>query len=151
MKRNFAIVISILVFTLAIVVGCQTNNNKNRNSNLSNATERGKVKKGDWGISRQEFERQKKRFEKEAKDLGRKIGNSSEDLWIWTATRAALAYADDLRDTTIEVDVENEVVTLSGTVATDGQKTKAEEIARSIEGIKSVKNDLTIIAGKDLS
>jgi hypothetical protein len=151
MKNKLAVMVSLLVFTVALVVGCQTNSNKNQNSNASAGNKGGNVNKGDWGISREEFERQKERFEKEAKDLGRKIGNSSEDLWIWTKTRAALAYTDALRDVTINVDVENEVVTLSGTVPTEAQKAKAEEIARSIEGIKSVKNELMVSANKDVS
>lgn len=151
MKNRLAVMVSILAFTVTLFVGCQTNTNKNQNSNAPAANKGGNANEGDWGISREEFERQKERFEKEAKDLGRKIGNSSEDLWIWTKTRAALAYTDDLRDATINVDVENEVVTLSGTVPTDNQKTKAEEIARSIEGIKSVKNELAVSANQDVS
>ena len=50
--------------------------------------------------------------------------------------------AEDLRDTTISVDVDNDVVTLTGTVPTEAQKAKAEQVARSIEGVKGVKNEL---------
>jgi len=53
---------------------------------------------------------------------------------------------DDLRDSTINVDVENEVVTLSGTVANAAQKRKAQEVARGIEGTKNVRSQLTISA-----
>jgi len=53
---------------------------------------------------------------------------------------------DDLRDSTINVDVENEVVTLSGTVANAAQKRKAEEVARGIEGTKTVRSQMTISA-----
>jgi osmotically-inducible protein OsmY len=42
--------------------------------------------------------------------------------------------------------VENEVVTLSGSVATPAQKTKAAQVAKSVEGVKSVKNNLTVSA-----
>jgi len=52
----------------------------------------------------------------------------------------------DLRDSTINVDVENEVVTLSGTVANAAQKRKAEDVARGIEGVKKVRSQLTITA-----
>ena len=146
MKTRLAVIVSILALTF--VVGCQTGRNENRNSNTPVATRSENANKGDWGISREEFEKQKERFEREAKGLGRKVGNSSEDLWLWTKTRGALAYANDLRDVTIDVDVENDVVTLSGTVPNEAQKVKAEEIARSIEGVKSVKNEITVPANR---
>jgi osmotically-inducible protein OsmY len=42
------------------------------------------------------------------------------------------------------VDVKNNVVTLRGTVATKADRTKAEQIARTTEGVKSVRNQLVI-------
>ena len=146
MKINLPIIVLILTLMITLVVGCQTNSNRNGNANAPSATKNDNANKGDWNISREEFEKQKEHFEKEAKDLGRKIGNRSEDLWIWTKTRGALASAKDLSDSTINVDVENNVVTLSGTVPNEAQKTKAEEIARGIEDVKSVKNDIAVSA-----
>jgi osmotically-inducible protein OsmY len=35
-------------------------------------------------------------------------------------------------------------VTLSGTVATQAQKTKAGQVAKGVEGVKSVRNNLTV-------
>jgi RNA-splicing ligase RtcB len=58
--------------------------------------------------------------------------------------RAVLATTEDLRDSTINVDVDNEVVTLSGTVATQAQKNRAAQIAKGVEGVKSVKNNLVV-------
>ncbi len=100
-------------------------------------------------ITREEYEKNKESYREEAKQLGRKIGAGANDGWLWTKTRAALAAEDDLRDSTINVDVENEVVTLSGTVASAAQKRKAEEVARGIEGPKNVRNQLTISATGD--
>jgi len=57
-----------------------------------------------------------------------------------------LATSDDLSDSTINVDVDNAVVTLSGTVATQAQKTKAAQVAKGVEGVKSVRNNLTVKA-----
>ncbi len=93
----------------------------------------------------------KDRFAKEAKDSGRKIGSGAEDAWLWTKTKASLAGADDLRDSTINVDVENSAVMLSGTVANPGQKTKAEMIAKGINGVKSVKNELKVSAADSMT
>jgi len=50
--------------------------------------------------------------------------------------RAVLATTEDLRDSTINVDVDNAVVTLSGTVANAAQKSKAEQVARGVTGPK---------------
>jgi osmotically-inducible protein OsmY len=68
------------------------------------------------------------------------------DAWLWTKTRFDLAAADDLRDSTIDVDVDNGVVTLTGTVASAAQKTRAEQAVKSVEGVKSVKNQLKVAA-----
>jgi hyperosmotically inducible protein len=61
-----------------------------------------------------------------------------------TRTRAELANENDLRDSTINVDVENGVVTLSGTVANDAQRAKAEKVARGVEGATNVRNQVII-------
>ncbi len=97
-------------------------------------------------MTRADYEKNKESYTQEAKRLGRKIGAGANDGWLWTKTRASLAAEDDLRDSTINVDVDNDVVTLSGTIANAAQKAKAEKVARAIEGVKSVKNQLTISA-----
>jgi osmotically-inducible protein OsmY len=50
----------------------------------------------------------------------------------------------DLRESTINVDVQNDVVTLTGTVATPAQKAKAEQVAKNIDGVKKVNNQLKV-------
>lgn len=96
-------------------------------------------------ISREDFDRQKERFEREAREAGRKVGPGASDLWIWTKARAALASAQDLRDSTVSVDVDNSVVTLTGTVASNEQKAKAAQVAK-VEGATRVVNNLTVSA-----
>ena len=44
--------------------------------------------------------------------------------------------------------MKNNVVTLRGTVATRADRTKAEQIAKGTEGVKSVRNQLAIKPGK---
>jgi hypothetical protein len=97
-------------------------------------------------LTREEYERDKDRYTREAKDTGRTIGTGLNDGWLWVKTRFDLAAADDLRDSTINVDVDKDVVTLSGTVATAAQKTQAEKIAKAVEGVKGVKNLLKVSA-----
>jgi osmotically-inducible protein OsmY len=97
--------------------------------------------------SRAEYEANKERYNREAKESGRKVGTGANDTWLWIKTRFDLAAADDLRDSTINVDVDNDVVTLSGTVASAAQKTRAEQVAKAVEGVKSVRNQLKVQAG----
>ncbi len=93
-------------------------------------------------ISREEYDKHKAEYEK---DKGTStIGQGVNDSWIWFKTRAALLAADDLRESTIDVDVENDMITLKGTVANAAQKSKAETVAKGIEGQKGVKNQLLI-------
>ena len=97
--------------------------------------------------TRAEYEANKERYNREAKESGRKVGTGANDTWLWIKTRFDLAAADDLRDSTINVDVDNDIVTLSGTVASAAQKTKAETVAKAVEGVKSVRNQLKVQAG----
>src|SRR6185436_1159824 len=96
--------------------------------------------------TRAEYEANKERYNREAKESGRTVGTGLNDGWLWVKTRFDLAAADDLRDSTINVDVNNGVVTLSGTVANAAQKAKAETIAKSVEGVTGVKNLLKVAA-----
>ena len=73
----------------------------------------------------------KERYQREAKESGRTVGTGVNDGWLWVKTRFDLAAADDLRDSTINVDVDKDVVTLTGTVASAAQKTRAEAVAKS--------------------
>jgi hypothetical protein len=100
-------------------------------------------------ITREDFEKDKDRYTAEAKESGRKIGTGANDLWLWVKTRAALATVDDLRDSTVDVDVDNAIVTLSGNVPSTAQKTLAEKTAKGVEDIKSVKNMLKVAADND--
>jgi hypothetical protein len=94
--------------------------------------------------TREEYERERDRYNREARESGRTVGSGANDGWLWVKTRFELATADDLRDSTINVDVDNNVVTLSGTVATAAQKTRAETVAKAVEGVTSVRNNLRV-------
>ena len=147
----------ITIAALAILFyGCSYNENANGNANAnanttgaaspspvanSNANE---TASGRRAPTREEYEREKARYEREAKDTGRKIGTGINDGWLWVKTRFDLAAVDDLRDSTINVDVDNAVVTLTGTVATQAQVTKADLTVKAVEGVKGVKNMLKV-------
>ena len=94
--------------------------------------------------TRDDYERDKERYTREAKESGRTVGTGINDGWLWVKTRFDLAAVDDLRDSTINVDVDKAIVTLTGTVASAAQKTKAEQTAKAVEGVTSVKNMLKV-------
>lgn len=109
----------------------------NANANMSSNTNR-------WNanVTREEYEKNKADYEKEKGSST--IGQGANDMWLWVKTRSSLLGTSDLRESTINVDVVNDVVTLKGTVATAAQKAKAEQVAKDIDGVKSVKNELKV-------
>lgn len=111
------------------------NVNANANSNAAN-----------WNMSHEEYNKNANGYRAEAKNKGESIGEDIEDGWIHFKVRAALAAVNDLRDSTINVDVNNKVVTLRGTVPGADQKKKAEEAAKKVEGVKSVTDKLEVKA-----
>ena len=148
----------ILLAALAMLVaGCDNAANQNQNANaVANANANAvatatPVANANTNTrraapTREEYERDRERYQREARESGRTIGRGVNDGWLWVKTRFELAAADDLRDSTIDVDVDNGVVTLSGTVANTTQKARAEQIVTPVEGVKSVKNQLRIAA-----
>lgn len=157
MNRNrFELIV--LCFALALfAVGCSESAN-NANTTTANANSNGNASvananantnnnaNSNTTLTREEVARKKDEYVAEAKKLGRKLGAGADDMWIWVKTREQLATADDLRDSTINVDVEKGVITLTGTVATTQQVKKAESIASAIEGQKGVQNKLKVSA-----
>lgn len=97
-----------------------------------------------------EFNRDKDRYVKEAKGAGYTIGSGAQDGWIHFKTKTALATANDLRDSTINVDVENSVVTLKGSIASKAQMAAAEKVAKGIEGVTRVRNQLVVKANSSV-
>jgi osmotically-inducible protein OsmY len=61
------------------------------------------------------------------------------DAGITTAVKSKFAADDDVKAYQIDVDTNNKVVTLSGTVDTATAKTRAVEIARGTDGVANVR------------
>lgn len=119
--------------------------NVNMNSNtavLVNANSTNRWVNVNGNISRADYDRDRADYER---DRGSStIGQGANDSWLWFKTRAALMTADDLRDSTINVDVVNDVVTLRGTVETAAQKASAMKVARGIQDVKNVVDQLKV-------
>ena len=144
-----------------IIGGCDTTATVNTNTNARNANSNTAVvvnatatparsnTNTNTNVTREEYDRNRAEYEK---DKGSStIGQGVNDSWLWFKTKTALATTDDLRDSTINVDVVNDVITLRGTVASAAQKTQAETVAKGIEGQKGVKNQLTVKASDSMT
>jgi len=100
-------------------------------------------------VARADYDRDRSKYEA---DKGTStIGQGANDSWLWFKTKGALAASNDLRDSTINVDVANDVITLKGTVATQAQKTQAETVAKGIDGQKGIKNELKVQANDSMT
>ncbi len=163
--KKFTLVTLAAVVGLASI-GCTTtaNTNANLRTNVANANANtavvvntSTVNTNGTGVStmgngtmsnreltRADYDRDRDRYSSEARTAGSTIGSGINDGWLWTKTRAALLATDDLRESTINVDVNNEVVTLRGTVGTKAQSDRATAVARGIDGVKSVTNSLKV-------
>ena len=121
------------------------------NTNQTNAT-RPNANANRWtnaNVNRADYDKDRAEYEKDKGNS--KIGTGANDSWLWFKTRAALLATSDLRESTIDVDVDNDVITLRGTVANAAQKKKAVEVANGIEGKKSVKDELKVAPGDSMT
>jgi osmotically-inducible protein OsmY len=72
------------------------------------------------------------------------VGEYVDDTVITTKIKSLLAADDFLKSFEISVETYKGVVQLTGFVASQDAVTKAVEIAGSVQGVASVKNDLNV-------
>jgi hyperosmotically inducible protein len=77
----------------------------------------------------------------------RSTGQVIDDTTIATQTKAALLEDDVTHGMDIDVEVDRAQVQLNGFVDSQAQKDRAGEIARSVEGVASVSNNLEVSGG----
>jgi osmotically-inducible protein OsmY len=71
-------------------------------------------------------------------------GEYFSDTWITTKVKAALVDDSIVKATEVNVETFKGVVQLSGFVSSDAAMDQAVVVARNIEGVTSVKNDMQI-------
>jgi hyperosmotically inducible protein len=71
-------------------------------------------------------------------------GGVIDDSTVTTKVKTALIDNADTKAYDIKVETRGGVVQLSGYVANEAQKTAATKVAQSVEGVKSVKNSISI-------
>ncbi|HEX8293762.1 MAG TPA: BON domain-containing protein, partial [Pyrinomonadaceae bacterium] len=129
-------------------VNVNANRAANANANATpaaTATPVANANSRNYNMTREDYNKNANGYIADAKNAGDSIGSNIEDGWIHLKVRGALAAVDDLRDSTINVDVDNNVVTLRGSVASAAHKSAAEKAAK-VEGVKSVSNKLEVKA-----
>jgi osmotically-inducible protein OsmY len=77
--------------------------------------------------------------------------SAAQDDLIDTRLETAYLFNPHLNNFTIDTDVEDGTVMLSGSVRSEIDKDLAEEIAKSIDGVKSVENSLEVKNGQESS
>ena len=76
------------------------------------------------------------------------VGSGGNDFYLYTQARAALNADAEMKGTNVIIDIKEGIVTLSGTVASAAQRSRAEQLTQSVGGVKNVKNQLRVSAGK---
>ncbi|HKX03488.1 MAG TPA: BON domain-containing protein [Methylomirabilota bacterium] len=77
---------------------------------------------------------------------GRTLGENIDDAGITTTVKAKLAAEKIATLTRIDVDTNQGVVALNGTVQSESMKVRAEQIARQVKGVRDVINNLRVQA-----
>lgn len=80
-------------------------------------------------------------------DDRRSFGQWVNDATTSAVVKAELIRNENIRANDIDVDTENDVVTLRGAVATEQQKQLAEQLAKNTRGVKQVRNELRVDVG----
>jgi hyperosmotically inducible protein len=74
-------------------------------------------------------------------------GKALDDAAVTAKVKSALVAEPNLKSTTINVDTTAGVVTLKGTADSQDTRQKAEQIATTVEGVRSVRNELVVVRG----
>jgi len=77
---------------------------------------------------------------------GAAFAAGAPDAWITTKIKLALLTTEGVSSTDVNVDTVDGRVTLHGTVGSEEEKTRAEKAARSVEGVKELRDMLAVVA-----
>jgi hyperosmotically inducible periplasmic protein len=113
-----------------------TNKTKGTAGTVADTTKKGAEKTADAT---------KKGAEK-TKDAAGKTGSVITDGWISTRIKTNFMGEASLRASDIKVDTNSHVVTLSGSVPDEAARTKALTIAKEVEGVRRVVDNLKVVA-----
>jgi hyperosmotically inducible periplasmic protein len=75
---------------------------------------------------------------------GESVGRNIDDATITTEVKAKLTAESAANLTRVNVNTTNGQVSLVGNVATPADRTRAEQLARSVKGVQKVANNLQV-------
>jgi len=84
--------------------------------------------------------------EDKVKDTTHEVKDAVSDSWLTSKTKIALFSDSRVKGRDVSVETTNGKVFLRGKVDSQEAKTAAGDVAKNIEGVKSVKNDLQVVA-----
>ena len=84
-----------------------------------------------------------------AKEMTKEAKADISDSWITAKAKMALFADERVKGRQVSVETDKGVVTLRGKVDSAESKAAAESVAQGIEGAKSVRNDLQVVAPAD--
>jgi osmotically-inducible protein OsmY len=71
--------------------------------------------------------------------------DENSDAWIGIKVKTMLMFHRNVSNLKTDVDVKDGIVTLHGETSSEAQKELTAEYVKDVEGVKSVKNDMTVI------
>jgi hyperosmotically inducible periplasmic protein len=86
------------------------------------------------------------KMENKTKETTQEVKDVSSDSWLTSKTKIALFADDRVKGREVRVETQKGEVFLRGKVDSDEAKMAAAEIAKGVEGVRSVKNDLQVVA-----
>ena len=101
------------------------------------------------GCSQETADRAAKAVENAPSQMERQAERSVavlDDVTVTSKVKAALIAEPNLSGFAIDVDTAQNVVTLTGTVRSDDARAAAERVAKQVEGVKEVRNNLLVQA-----
>jgi len=150
MGKHFIWVAALIVSSLALAACNDTTSNTNStaNANANTSTIGTRTQPTATATATPRYSEEQAREEREkAKANKETVGQSLEDAWIHTKLVAKLISNSQTPERKINVDVVDGAVTLRGQVDTAEGKAEAERLAKDTDGVKSVKNELKVVAG----
>ena len=125
-KKNIFIFLLLFIAAGALIAGCTTT----KNAGVA-------IKEGATEAGQQVGDK--------AEDVGEKI----EDASITSAIKMKFANDELVSASNIDIDTDEGHVTLTGTVDSRTEVTRAVRIARSVDGVKTVHSNLVVRNGRD--
>ncbi len=86
------------------------------------------------------------KMENKTKEATQEVKDVTSDSWLTSKTKIALFADDRVKGRDVRVETQKGEVFLRGKVDSEEARTAAGDIAKGIEGVKNVKNDLQVVA-----